>query len=267
MTELFENTRRLYRFQAPRTELKDYVEIYWETCFESTNKILNGEPFTIKLFKSWTPTFWINLGPSYKLEMNGVVHHIKANNAIALTRSVTAERINHPQDHLFTVKFHPGALKHLMGIDQARLPFGVIQLNDLLPNGFIEQLKSAAGFEQRVLLMEQYLLQNIAGKKTTDHYTNLVTQTIGVYSDNEMKFNVNELALKAFSSSKTITRYFDRVIGITPKQYLENIKMRVALPSFLRDRKNFDPANYGYYDKSHFYRSVARFTGERIADH
>jgi hypothetical protein len=56
------------------------------------------------------------------------------------------------------------------------------------------------------------------------------------------------------------------VIGISPKQYVESIRLRTALTSFLCDRKNFDPAVYGYYDKSHFYRSVVDFTGERITD-
>jgi AraC-like DNA-binding protein len=267
MTELFQNTKRLYHFKVPREELKDYIEFYWETCFEKTKQILKGQAFTIKLFKSWTPTFWINLGPAYNLVMGDAVHHIKAAGAIALTRAVTAERLNHPQDHLFTVKFHPGALKHLIGIDQTSLPLGVIALNDLLPQSLVEQLKTAESFEQRIAFVEEYLLQRMSNKKGADHYSKLVTQTIGVYNDNELKFNVNELALKAFTSSKTITRYFERVIGITPKQYLESVKIRTALPSFLRDRKGFDPADYGYYDKSHFYRSVARFTGERIADH
>ncbi|MES2777762.1 MAG: helix-turn-helix domain-containing protein [Bacteroidota bacterium] len=265
MTELFSNTRRLYQFRLPCEGLKDYIEFFWETCFESTKQILNGEAYTIKLFKSWTPTFWINLGPSYRVVMDGAVHQIEANSAIALMRTSTVERLNHPADHLFTVKFHPGALKHLIGIDQTKLSSGLIVLNELLPGFLIEQIKAAANFEQRVALVEAFLLQNMLHKRGADHYTNLVTQTIGFYNDNEMKFNVNELASKAFTSSKTITRYFDRVIGTSPKQYLECMQMRMALPAFLEDRKGFDPSTYGYYDKSHFYKSVTRFTGERIA--
>ena len=69
------------------------------------------------MFKSWTPTFWINLGPSYNLVLNGMVHQIKAGSAIAVTRAMTAERVNHPSDHLFSIKFYPGALHQLMGID------------------------------------------------------------------------------------------------------------------------------------------------------
>ncbi|MBD0287362.1 MAG: AraC family transcriptional regulator [Flavisolibacter sp.] len=221
--------------------------------------------FSIKMFKSWTPTFWINLGPSYELVLDGIAHHIKPNSAIAVARAVTAERRNHPFDHLFTVKFYPGALKHLIHLDQTKLSSGLVELNEFLPCSLIQKLKSAENFIQRISLMEEYFLQRVPTKKATDHYANLVTQTIGFYSEHGMKFNVNELALKSFTSSKTITRYFERVIGITPKQYLESVRIRAALTSFLTDRKNFDPSAYGYYDKSHFYRSVARFTGERIA--
>lgn len=267
MTELFHNIRSLYRFKDPCDELKNYIEFFSESCFESTKQIVNGRSFSIKMFKSWTPTFWINLGPSYDLLLNGTIHRIKANSAIALTRAETSERLNRPSDHLFTVKFYPGALKHVIGVDQTNIRAGWTELNKLLPDVLIQKITRAACFEQRILLMEDFLLQKMKAEKKTDHYTNLVRGTIALYSENGMKFNVGELALKTFTSSKTLRRYFDRAIGISPKQYFESVRMRIALSSFLNDRKSFEPVEYGYYDPSHFYRSVAHFTGQRIADH
>jgi AraC-like DNA-binding protein len=267
MTELFDNIRSLYRFKAPCDELKNYIEFFSESCFRVTSQIVKGESFSIKMFKSWTPTFWINLGPSYRLVLNGVVHPIKANSAIAVTRAATAERLNHPSDYLFTVKFYPGALNHLIGVDQTKLSSGLVELNELLPDRLIQQIKSAESFERRIGLMERYLLQKLAVKKAADHFTSLIAQTIAFYHEGEMKFNVSELAFKSFTSSKTLTRYFERVIGIPPKQYFESVRARTALFSFLNDRMEFDPTTYGYYDKSHFYRSVVRFTGERLYDH
>ncbi len=266
MTELFHDIRSLYQFKAPGNELKDYIEFFSESCFEATKQVVNNRSFSVKMFKSWTPTFWINLGPSYDLLLNGVAHQIKANSAIVVTRAMTAERVNHPSDHLFSVKFYPGALHQLIGIDQTKLRSGLVELHELLPHSLIQQIKSATCFEQRISLTEQYLLQKMSNKKATDHYSNLVMQTIGFYNGDGLQFNVDELACKFFTSSKTLRRYFERVIGIPPKQYLESVRMRAALPSFLGDRKNFDPAKYGYCDKSHFYRSVAGFTGERIGD-
>jgi AraC-like DNA-binding protein len=267
MTELFDDIRSLYRFKAPCDELKNYIEFFSESCFEATKQKVGDLSFSIKMFNSWTPTFWINLGPSYSLVLDGVVHHIKANSAIAVTRTVIAERVNHPSDHLFTVKFHPGALNHLIGIDQTKISSGMVELSEILPYSLIQQIRSAKCFEQRISLAEQYLLQKISNKKTTDHYLSLVMQTIAFYNEGGLKFNVSELAAKTFTSSKTLGRYFERVIGINPKQYFESVKLRTALSSFLRDRKRFDPADYGYYDMSHFYKSVIHHTGERIADH
>jgi len=267
MTEFFNNIRSLYRFQAACDELKNYIEFFSESCFKATKQIVNGQSFSIKMFKSWTPTFWINLGPSYRLVLNGKVHPIKANSAIAVTRAVTAERVNHPSDYLFTVKFSPAALNHLIGVDQTKLSSGPVELSELLPNYLIQQIKSAECFEQRIDLMERYLLQKMAVKKAADHYTSVVMQTIAFYNESEMKFNVSELAFKSLTNSKTLTRYFERVIGIPPKQYFESVRARTALSSFLNDRAGFDATAYGYYDKSHFYRSVVRFTGERLSDH
>lgn len=266
MTELFNDIRSLYRFKAPCDELKNYIEFFSESCFESTKQIVGDQSFSIRMFKSWTPTFWINLGPSYNLMLNGIIHNIKANSAIAVTRNVTSERINQSSDHLFTIKFYPGALKHLIGVDQTKLNSGLIELDELLPYSLIQKIRSAECLEQRICLVEQYLMQNMADKNPADHYTNLVTQSIALYSSNGMKFSVNELAFKTFTSSRTLRRYFDRVIGISPKQFFESVRLRTALSSFLSDRKSFDPVEYGYYDNSHFYKTVTRFTGERIAD-
>ena len=266
MTELFHNIRGLYRFQAPCDELKNYVEFFSESSFEATKEAIGDVPFSIKMFRSWTPTFWINLGPSYKLVLNKAIHCIKPNSAVVVTRDVTSERVNDPSDHLFTVKFFPGGLKHVLGVDQTKLNCGVVELHEILPYPLLRQIRSSECFEERVCLTEQYLLRQMAGKKTTDHYVNFVMQSIALNSESGMRFHVNELASKAFTSSKTLTRYFERVIGISPKKYFESLRVRTALSSFLCDRKGFDTSRFGYYDKSHFYRSVVKFTGERIVD-
>jgi AraC-like DNA-binding protein len=266
MTELFNNIRSLYQFKAPCDELKNYIEFFSESCFESTKQIVQKQFFSIKMFKSWTPTFWINLGPSYHLSLNGNTHLIKANSAIAVTRAVTTERINHHNDHLFTVKFYPGALNHLLDVGQAKFNSGLVELRELLPETLIQRIRTAGSFGKRVSVMEQFLLLNKSMKKNTDHYSNLVNQTIASFDAGGMKLNVSELAFKSFTSSKTLRRYFERVVGISPKQYFESVRLRTALPSFLSNKKNFDPCLYGYYDRSHFYRSVVRFTGERIDD-
>lgn len=267
MTELFNNIRGLYHFEAPCEELRPYIEFFSESCFQSTERIVNGQPFSIKMFKSWTPTFWINLGPGYNLVLDGKIHHIKANNAIAVTRSATAERINDPADHLFTVKFYPGALKHLIDIDQARINSGIVELHELLPQTFIQKIRSAECFEKRMRIFEEYFLQKLSTSKKKDHYTHLVTQTIASYHEGEYRFNVSELAFKSFTSSRTLTRYFERVIGVSPKQYFEAARARSALTSFLKEKKSFDAGAFGYYDKSHFYRSIASFTGQPLSAH
>jgi AraC-like DNA-binding protein len=266
MTELFDDIKSLYRFKAPCDELKNYIEFFSESCFESTKKIVSDKSFSIKMFQSWTPTFWINLGPSYNLVLNGITYRINENSAIAVARNVTAERLNQPSDHLFTIKFYPGALKHLLGVDQNKLNTGCIELNEIIPHYLISKIKLSKNLEQRVYLTEQFFLQKLAGKKLTDHYTNLVTQTIASYNENGIEFKVKELSAKTFTSSRTLRRYFDRVIGISPKQYIDSVRIRKALYSFLKDKNGFDPGSYGYYDMSHFYRNVIRFTGRRIAD-
>jgi methylphosphotriester-DNA--protein-cysteine methyltransferase len=82
-----------------------------------------------------------------------------------------------------------------------------------------------------------------------------------------MKYNVNEMAAKLFTTSKTINRYFNRVIGTTPKNYFSIIRARTALTAYVSDRKTFIPSDYGYYDTSHFYKDVVQFTGRKLIEH
>ncbi|WP_256449937.1 hypothetical protein [Chitinophaga sp. GbtcB8] len=39
----------------------------------------------------------------------------------------------------------------------------------------------------------------------------------------------------------------------------------MALTAYVANKKAFAPCNYGYYDMSHFYREMIRFTGQSVS--
>ena len=77
--------------------------------------------------------------------------------------------------------------------------------------------------------------------------------------------NISQLAERLFSHSKTINRYFHRVIGLPPKKYLSISRARTALTNYLADPAAFSPEAFGYYDRSHFNKAIRQFTGRRLA--
>jgi AraC-like DNA-binding protein len=264
MIEIFDNIRKIYLFSPPCEELADYIEFFSESSADATHAFTGNACFTVKMFPSWTPTFWINLGASYYLTLGNKHYLIASGKDILVTRDTIAERHNQPSDHLFSIKFYPGGLEAVLGIDQSSLGGRPVHLQDILPASLILLIKRAEGFEKRKKLLEDFFLSRMKTKNPRVHYTELVRKTIATYEMGSMQYNVNEIAENLFTTSKTITRYFNKVIGTTPKNYLSIVRSRTALTAYVSDKKRFDPSVFGYYDMSHFYKEIIKFTGERM---
>lgn len=267
MVEIFDNIRKIYQFSPACQELANYIEFFSESSPDATLALAGNDCFSVKMFASLTPTFWINLGTPYYLTLGSKRFLVPADRDILLTRDTIAKRYNQPADHLFTVKFYPGGLESVLGIDQSQMTGKLVHLQDVLPASFIMRIKKADGFYERKKLLEEYFLDQLKTKRARTHYIELVTKTIAMYEDGGMKYNVDELAERLFITSKTINRYFNNVVGITPKKYLSIMRCRTALTAFVANKQAFDPAVYGYHDMSHFYREAIKFTGERMMDH
>lgn len=265
MVEIFDNIRKIYLFSQPCEELADYIEFFSESSADATHAFAGNACFTVKMFPSWTPTFWINLGAPYYLALGNKRYFIPPGKDILVARDTVAERYNQPSDHLFTIKFYPGGLETVLGIDQSSLAGRLVHLQDVLPGSFILLIKKANGFEERKKLLEGFFLSQMKTQKPRVHYTELVRKTIATYTMGDMQYNVNEISERLFITSKTINRYFNKVIGTTPKNYLSIVRSRTALTAYVSGKKGFDPSVFGYHDMSHFYKEVIKFTGERFA--
>lgn len=264
MTELFDNIRGIYDFSPPREELQPYVEFFSESSPERTAHHAADKDFVVELFPSWTPTFWINLGAPYNLTTGHGSYHIPPGSDILVLRDSTMTRHNSPADHLFSVKFFPGGLQAVLGISQTGFIATIVPLSHLLPAALIARVKTAGCFQQRKTLLEDFLLASLSRRPKKDHYTALVRDSVGFFGNAGMHPNTTELAGRHFMHSRTINRYFHQVIGLAPKKYFTIVRARAALAGFLADRKQFSPEEYGYYDRSHFYKAVRQFTGRRM---
>ncbi len=262
MVEIFENIRKIYTFRAPCAELANHIVFFSESSMEATRQHIGGESFSVKMFPSWTPTFYINLGQPYEIAVGNKHYFINADEDILILRNSIVERYNTPTDNIFTVKFYPGGLEAVLKIKQHLLIDKVVNLNKILPVGLLQNIKQPGSFDERVKLMQGFFLINYRDKQ--DYYLKFVRGAIDTYTDNGLEFNNSELAEKMFTTSKTLNRYFNNVIGTSPKNYFSGIRVRTALTGYVNGREQFTPFDYGYYDMSHFYKDVVKFTGERL---
>lgn len=267
MVEIFDNIRKIYTFSEVCPELAEHIEFFSESSFEATKKYIAGENFSVKMFASWTPTFYINLGAPYVISIGDKQHFVGAEKDILILRNSIVERYNTPSDNIFTVKFHPGGLEAILGLSQLKCIDKVADLNDILPKQLLRRIKQPISFSERCLLMQQFLLDASVKRKPKDHYLEFVRDCTGCYNAAQMQLNTSELAARMFVTSKTINRYFNRVVGIPPKNYFSILRARAALTAHVSQKQNFIPYDFGYYDMSHFYKEVVRFTGRRLAGH
>ncbi|WP_420148721.1 AraC family transcriptional regulator [Spirosoma sp.] len=266
MTEIFDNIRKLYRFYAPENELADYIEFFSESSASETHRYVANNTFSIRMFPSWTPTMYINLGEPYVIDVGTKSYQIQKHTDVLILRNNIVERHNLPTDSIFTIKFFPGGLEAVLGINQVQFVDQVVNLEMLLPEWLIRRVKQPICFEERINLLQQYFLNQYQLQRKSDHYRQFVSSTIGTFDDSGMVLKTGQLADRLYATSKTINRYFRRVIGIPPKQHLSMVRIRAALTGYVTHRNQFFPDAYGYYDMSHFYKDVVRFTGKKLRE-
>ena len=263
--EIFEPIRSLYHFDTACEELLPYIEFFAESSPEQYQTWTGGKNFRIEMYSSWTPTMYINLGPSYKMQIGAQLYTIGKGEDVLLLRDDYVCRYNQPDDYIFTVKFFPGGLEAILGLSQLPLVGKVIRLNEILPTRLLMKIKTASNFQERKMIFERFFLET-KNNRSRDHYIDFVTDTIARHVEGALEFNVDQVAERRFVSSKTLNRYFHRVVGLSPKKYFSLVRARTALTAFIADRNHFNPETFSYHDKSHFYRDMMRFTGQRIKD-
>jgi AraC-like DNA-binding protein len=262
MVEIFQNIRQLYDFATPCEELARYIEFFAESSPARTQQYAGHATFTVTMFASWTPTFYINLGAPYLIDLAQTRYRVNAQDSILILRDQAVARHNLPTDNVFTVKFHPGGLEAVLGIRQVGLANQIVQLPPLLPARLLAQLRQPVTFGERVALLERYFLA-ASRPKGQDHYLAMVSDAIGEYQAAGLQLNTSAVAERLFMTSKTINRYFHRVVGTSPKHYFSVLRARTALTAFVANRAEFVPFEYGYYDRSHFDKDIRKFTGHQ----
>lgn len=267
MVEIFQNIRKIYDFRKPCQELIDYIEFYSQSNSAASDDIDKKGFSSVKMFPSWTPTIYINLGPSYYIDLNNKRYNIKKDDDILILRNGDVTRHKQASDNLFTIKFQPGGLERILGFNQVFIVDQIINLNHILPQILIKQLKQQITFEERVLLIESYLLEAFNHRNNGDHYLKIVRDCIVEYQGAGMQLNTTQVAERIFITSKTINRYFNRVIGTSPKAFLSILRSRNALTAFVANKAHFNPLDYGYYDLSHFHKDIVSLTGKSLKKH
>ncbi|MGI4737261.1 MAG: helix-turn-helix domain-containing protein [Janthinobacterium lividum] len=265
MVEIFQNIRQPYAFIAPCEELAPFVEFYSQSAHAGAPAPASPPAWSSKMFASWTPTCYINLGPAYLLDLAHTRYAVRAGEDVLLLRNTPTVRHKHPTDNIFTLKFYPGGLEAVLGINQVALTDRLLPLAHVFPAPLLAQLKQPLCFAERVAVLEQFLPRAFRRPAPPDHYVRLVHDAIGEYQAGGRQLSTSAVAERLFLTSKTINRYFHRVVGTSPSQYFALLRARPALTAFVANPTAFVPSDYGYYDRAHFAKAMRHFTGHPLS--
>jgi AraC-like DNA-binding protein len=263
MVEIFDDITQQYQFRAPCPELSGLIEYFWESAPDA--KAVPDGPFSVTLFPSWTPTLSINLGTPHQLRLGKDQYVIQSGDAFLTFRNCTAYYRYAPGHYKFGLKFFPGGM-HAIFTDAAGLTAKLIPLQVLVPAALVSKLLHAGCFQARVDLLQEFLLGRLRKQAGGPGAMLLIRKTIRQYQLGNMELSMGQLAGELCMTPKTLYRNFAKAVGATPKQYFAHLQARTALRAYLKDRTDFSPYDYGYYDRSHFHKAVARLTGEKLGN-
>lgn len=265
MTEIFDDIKKLYTFKNPCSELAKHIEFFSESSAKASETLMGECALTVKLFPSFTPTIWLNLGTPYQLKNGLKTTLVTEKSDVLVLRNTIVERTILPMDNIFTIKFYPTAFEAIFGISQTKIGDAVVDVHQFIPSAMLKKMKDLASFEARVALLENFFLDKLAKNHAENHQLAviLVATTHFVKSGMEMKNKAlaNQLAV----TEKSFYRYFKQTVGTHPKNYFAIVRARTALMAYKNSKSNFSPYDFGYFDYGHFSKDVFRFTGSPLS--
>lgn len=175
------------------------------------------------------------------------------------TRPTTTCAIN--QYELIGVHFHPFAINALFGIDAYHLADQTDDFDLLKIGGFDRKLRSCCNMQERLTLLQNWLLQRLDEPFKQDH---LVLRYVEAINQQKGNIHIGSLLKMEPISERQLERRFKTAIGIPPKLYIRIIRFREAL-RLLKEKqytKLSDIAfDLNYADQSHFIRDIREFSG------
>ena len=126
-----------------------------------------------------------------------------------------------------------------------------------------EQLLDTNDLQQRITLVEIYLLKRLQASMKKHDKINFVGQIVnslrGTYSNDK----IMEISMRANVSSRYLNLLFTQYTGLPPKLFCKINRFQHSLILVNSNEKKLTNVAYesGYFDQSHFIREFKQFTG------
>jgi hypothetical protein len=169
----------------------------------------------------------------------------------------------------FAVRFYPFGFANFVD-DLNKLANKETPLTEVfgksLATDLEEKIISASSTQQRIEVVETFLLSKLSDESTID---NLVRTTVDVLLASKGTSPIYAVVDGDHSKRRQIERKFRKQIGISPKQFCRVIRLQTALKMLLHqttDTLTHIAYESEYYDQAHFIKDFKEFTGTNPKD-
>lgn len=236
----------------PHPALRPYVRYYWSLDIRSDEKSL----LNLQVVADRFPRAVIQC-----LEGKNALYskHHDCINAASLKGISSKPRLFQMEStysHV-TASFYPHGVKALFGIDGFETVDAVIDLDHFFPSDVIERIIEARRSQQRISIMEQYLLKRLNNAKAIDkrvlNFMNFALET-----------NYGRLLKEYGISERQFERKFSQSVGFTPSFYKRVVRFEKAFQMLQQGSfQSLSNLAYdlGYSDQSHMNREIKQLSG------
>ncbi|MFM1933328.1 MAG: hypothetical protein RL360_208 [Bacteroidota bacterium] len=237
----------IIEYRKPSEALAPFVDHLWEKQVDESGII----PYEIEtIFPEDQAVLTYSFGKDY-YRSHANTTDFKSINGIQLEGLHQAPNFykHQPGIHIFGVKFRAGGLYPFLTSPVAatnNLSTDAESIFSMLP-----ALNSSMNFNERCEQVEAFLLAHLIDKQAKKYIKLLMW--------------LDELESESTASYKTLSRLFQEVIGISPKEYVQikRVNQSLALFASSKDIKSQDLADQlGYYDSAHFINEFKKYTGK-----
>ena len=244
-----------YRIIAPHKLLSPYVRYFSALDYQSTENASSQ----IRVFADRYPhlVFQHHNGQSafYK---NGDALPTSFLSGVKIDPYI-CDVFNHS---VVTVTFYPQAVSLLFGIDVHELNNEVVDMRNFTSADLNCRLMYASGYQERIGILTDYLLNKIARSKATPDF--LVAESMQLINDLDVETSITSLTQHFKISKRQLERRFKSGTGLAPKLFLRVARFENAV-KLIKENNFGSLSNLAFYlnytDHSHFVKDFKEFSG------
>lgn len=249
---------KIYTLKKASPKLLRIIKSFWLVDYQE-DIALKKE----KIIPDGYPELIFHLGDPYKININGVWQQ-QSQYLIAGQIKNCFFLENTGKSKMFAIKFQPWALTELFDIKMKTLTDKVIEIPQKLLvtlQPIKEVAMSSLSFDEKIKHIENWFLKFIS-RQNIKRFNG--RNAVELIIKNKGRLSLKEIQNKVGISERSLERYFEMYIGLSPKFYIRIIRFSYIFQLTQKDCIDWAEVAFlsGFYDQSHFIKNFKEFTGE-----